>query len=82
MINTANAAIYDQFADSPQGMDSAAADQIFENATRLQCTIRDLEKIVNHLRSAGHRHAADRLDIRIMSMLEEKIYKKALSKRN
>jgi hypothetical protein len=80
-MNNANAAVYDQFADRRRGMDATAADRIFEDATRLQCTIRDLEKIVNHLRLAGHHHAADRIDIRIMSMLEEKIYKKALSKR-
>jgi hypothetical protein len=63
-------------------MDTNAADRIFESATKLQYTIRDLEKIVNHLRQAGHHHAANRIDIRIMSMLEEKIYKKALSKRS
>lgn len=81
MSNT-HAAVPDQFTERYQGMDSTAADRIFEDATKLQCTIRDLEKIVSHLRQAGHRHAADRLDIRIMSMLEEKIYKKALSKRS
>jgi hypothetical protein len=80
-MNNTNAAVYDQFADRRQGMDTNAADKIFEDATKMQCSIRALEKIVSHLRQAGHRHAADRLDIRIMSMLEEKIYKKALSKR-
>ena len=45
---------------------------------RHQFTIRELEFAANHLRHTGSHDAAEAVDLRIMALLEEKIFRKMI----
>jgi site-specific recombinase XerD len=45
----------------------------------IQSSVRDLEQLSSKLKETGDRHAADRVDQIIMSLLEKKIFKKLVT---
>jgi hypothetical protein len=47
-----------------------------DTSLAIRRSVRDLEQLADKLRHAGERHAADRVDQMIMSLLEKKIFKK------
>lgn len=44
-----------------------------------RCSVRELETISSQLRHAGKHNAAERIDARIMVLLEKKIYQKIIA---
>ncbi|MCU7845106.1 MAG: hypothetical protein KZQ93_14850 [Candidatus Thiodiazotropha sp. (ex Monitilora ramsayi)] len=73
------ATAYETSAAGIQGQDHDETNSLKNDIAKWQCSIRELEAISTHLRNTGKHVAADHVDIRIMSLLEKKIYLKAVA---
>lgn len=45
-----------------------------------KCSVLELERIASDLQHVGERHAIERIDLEIMSLLERKIFRKVIAK--
>ncbi|MCU7808983.1 MAG: hypothetical protein KZQ73_14110 [Candidatus Thiodiazotropha sp. (ex Semelilucina semeliformis)] len=75
-----------QNAAAYESADPTEMDHTHDNLTQTinyasvgRCSVRELESISNHLRHTGKHNAAERIDARIMAMLEKKIYQKLIA---
>lgn len=51
-----------------------------DGLTNIRASVRELERIALKLRLAGDRHVSESIDLRVLSLLEEKITRKIVAK--
>jgi hypothetical protein len=76
-FSRSDSGVFELFGPGGKGGAEIPAD---DGLTTIRASVRELERIAVKLRLAGDRHVSESIDLRVLSLLEEKITRKIMAK--